>query len=63
MSRTKFNSADGLVEYLDLEKLEEDLFRGQSPQVGWQRVFGGHVIGHGDMVTLYERQPMNELPR
>ena len=45
MSRTKFNSADGLVEYLDLEKLEEDLFRGQSPQVGCQRVFGGHVIG------------------
>ena len=23
----------------------------------------GHVIGQGDMVTLYERQPMNELPR
>jgi phosphatidylethanolamine-binding protein (PEBP) family uncharacterized protein len=21
----------------------------------------GHVIGQGDMVTLYERQPMNEL--
>ncbi len=23
----------------------------------------GHVIGQGDMVTLYERQPMNEPPR
>ena len=23
----------------------------------------GHVIGQGDMVTLYERQPMNEFPR
>ena len=30
---------------LDLEKLEENLFRGRSPQVGWQRVFGGQVIG------------------
>lgn len=45
MSRTKFDSAAGLVEYLDLEMLERDLFRGQSPQIGWQRIFGGQVIG------------------
>jgi acyl-CoA thioesterase-2 len=34
-----------LLEILDLETLELDLFRGRSPQVGWQRVFGGQVIG------------------
>ncbi|MEW5420716.1 acyl-CoA thioesterase II [Amorphus sp. 3PC139-8] len=34
-----------LLGILDLEPLEEDLFRGRSPQVGWQRVFGGQVIG------------------
>lgn len=34
-----------LLSILDLEKLEENLFRGRSPQVGWQRVFGGQVIG------------------
>lgn len=34
-----------LLAVLDLEKLEENLFRGVSPQVGWQRVFGGQVIG------------------
>jgi acyl-CoA thioesterase-2 len=34
-----------LLEVLDLEKLEENLYRGRSPQVGWQRVFGGQVIG------------------
>lgn len=45
MSRMKFDSAAGLVAYLDLEMLEQDLFRGQSPQVGWQRIFGGQVIG------------------
>jgi acyl-CoA thioesterase II len=33
-----------LVRTLDLEKLEENLFRGISPHVGWQRVFGGQVI-------------------
>lgn len=34
-----------LVSLLDLETLEVNLFRGLSPQVGWQRVFGGQVIG------------------
>jgi acyl-CoA thioesterase-2 len=34
-----------LLTILDLEKLEENLFRGQSPNAGWQRVFGGQVIG------------------
>src|SRR6185503_12298448 len=34
-----------LLRTLDLEPLEVNLFRGRSPQVGWQRVFGGQVIG------------------
>ena len=34
-----------LLKILDLEPLEVNLFRGRSPQVGWQRVFGGQVIG------------------
>jgi acyl-CoA thioesterase II len=34
-----------LVEILDLEPLEVNLFRGRSPQSRWQRVFGGQVIG------------------
>ncbi len=34
-----------LLATLDLEPLEQNLFRGNSPQVGWQRVFGGQVIG------------------
>ncbi|MGB7288417.1 MAG: acyl-CoA thioesterase domain-containing protein, partial [Salaquimonas sp.] len=34
-----------LLETLDLERLEINLFRGRSPKVGWQRVFGGQVIG------------------
>jgi acyl-CoA thioesterase-2 len=36
---------DELLSILDLEPLEHNLFRGLSPQVGWQRVFGGQVIG------------------
>lgn len=34
-----------LLDILDLEALEHNLFRGRSPQTGWQRVFGGQVIG------------------
>lgn len=33
-----------LISILDLETLERNLFRGRSPQSGWQRVFGGQVI-------------------
>src|SRR5260221_2615864 len=36
---------EDLLTILDLEQLEVNLFRGRSPQVGWQRVFGGQVIG------------------
>jgi len=36
---------DELLSILDIETLELNLFRGLSPQVGWQRVFGGQVIG------------------
>lgn len=34
-----------LLAILDLEELDLNLFRGSSPQSGWQRVFGGQVIG------------------
>ena len=33
-----------LITTLDLELIEENLYRGTSPDVGWQRVFGGQVI-------------------
>lgn len=33
-----------LLTILDLEEVEHNLYRGMSPQVGWQRVFGGLVI-------------------
>jgi acyl-CoA thioesterase-2 len=34
-----------LLATLDLEQIDENRFQGSSPQVGWQRVFGGQVIG------------------
>ena len=34
-----------MLDILDLEELDLNLFRGRSPQAGWQRVYGGQVIG------------------
>ncbi|HEY5215824.1 MAG TPA: acyl-CoA thioesterase II [Pseudolabrys sp.] len=39
------SAVQDLLNLLDLEELDINLFRGRSPQVGWQRVFGGQVIG------------------
>ena len=39
------SAVQDLLAILDLEVLEQNLFRGRSPQVGGQRVFGGQVIG------------------
>jgi acyl-CoA thioesterase-2 len=36
---------DALVKLLALEKIEENLFRGQSQDLGWGVVFGGQVLG------------------
>ena len=34
-----------LLDLLDLEQIDRDIFRGRSPDEGWQRVYGGQVIG------------------
>lgn len=39
------SAVEDLLDILDLEPLEHNLFRGRSPTHGWQRVFGGQVIG------------------
>jgi acyl-CoA thioesterase-2 len=54
------SAVSDLLSILDLERLEVDLFRGRSPQVGWQRVFGGQVIGQALVAavrTVEGREP------
>lgn len=36
---------DALVKLLSLERIEENLFRGQAEDLGWGRLYGGHVLG------------------
>lgn len=41
-----------LLAILDLERIEENIFRGCSPQVGWQRVFGGLVVAQALVASV-----------
>lgn len=51
---------DSLTSILDLEDLGNNRFQGGSPRIGWQRVFGGQVIGqalYAACKTVEGRQP------
>ena len=39
------DSLDKLLDLLDLEQIEVNIFRGRSPDETMQRVFGGQVAG------------------
>lgn len=41
-----------LVALLDLERIEEILFRGQSGSVGWRRVYGGQVLAQALVAAI-----------
>ncbi len=45
MGDTLASAVEQLTAIFDLEPLEHNLFRGRSPNIGWQRIFGGQVIG------------------
>ena len=49
-----------LIDILDLETIEVNMFRGRSPKTRWQRVFGGQVIGQAMVAscrTVEDRMP------
>ena len=53
-----------LLDILDLEPLEHNLFRGRSPKTGWQRVFGGQVIGQALVAaqrSVEDQRPVHSL--
>ena len=55
---------DKLVDLLDLETLEVNLFRGRTSDEGWRRVYGGQVIGQALVAasrTVEEPRPAHSL--
>src|SRR5215212_6021298 len=51
-----------LLALLNLEQLEVNLFRGRSPQSGWQRVFGGQVIGQALVAACRTVEDVTKRP-
>jgi acyl-CoA thioesterase-2 len=54
-------AVDQLLELLDLESLEADRFRGVSPSVGMQRVFGGQVAGQALVAAGRTVEPQRQV--
>src|ERR1700674_5466043 len=55
---------DRLLELLDLEQIEANIFRGRSPDDHRQRVFGGQVAGQALVAagrTVPEDRPVHSL--
>jgi acyl-CoA thioesterase-2 len=57
MPRQQTTAMEQLIATLTLEPIEVNLFRGVSPDVGWQRVFGGQVIGQAVMAAQRTVEP------
>jgi acyl-CoA thioesterase-2 len=52
---------DELVTLLALEKIEENLFRGQSQDLGWGTVFGGQVLGQALSAAVQTVPPERQV--
>ena len=58
------NPVDQLVDLLDLEQIEVNIFRGRSPEESLQRVFGGQVAGQALIAagrTVAADRPVHSL--
>jgi acyl-CoA thioesterase II len=46
------SAVSDLIAILDLERLDHSRFRGRSPQVGWQRIYGGLVVAQALVAAM-----------
>ncbi len=64
MTDPKLSPVAALIELLDLETIDDDLYRGRTDQPGWKRVFGGQVIAQALVAairTVPEPRPPHSL--
>jgi acyl-CoA thioesterase II len=64
MTEGDAGAAERLVDLLDLEQIEVDIFRGRSPEEHLQRVFGGQVAAQALVAagrTVEDARPVNSL--
>lgn len=51
------DALDAVLQLLELELIEEDIFRGRSPAGRVQRVYGGQVLGHALVAAMKTVEP------
>jgi acyl-CoA thioesterase II len=61
MSEAASSAVSDLIAILDIERLENNRFRGISPQVGWTRIFGGLVVSQA-LVAAMRTAPAGFAP-
>ncbi|CAH0995197.1 Acyl-CoA thioesterase 2 [Emticicia aquatica] len=54
------NTAEELVSLLSLEKIEQNIFRGENYQAPWKRVFGGQVLAQS-LYAAYQTVPEDRI--
>ncbi len=57
------SAVDDLIRLLDLEQIEEDIFRGWTSRARWQRVFGGQVAGQAMVAVGRTVEPDRRVTR
>ncbi len=58
------SSVEDLKKLLDLEKIEENIFRGQNYETPWGRIFGGQVLAqslHAAMETVPKERSLHSM--
>jgi len=56
-TKSRNGAVANLLSILDLETLEDNLFRGRSPQQAWQRVYGGQILGQALVAAVRTVEP------
>ena len=51
------SAGQSILSLLDLEQIEDNLFRGPKAQEGWLRVYGGQVLGQALMAAIKTVEP------
>ena len=52
-----------LLQLLELERIEDNIFRGESRDIGGERVFGGQVLGQALTAASYTRSACGKCIR
>ena len=54
------NKIEDLLQLLELEQIEENIFKGESHKTPWKRVYGGQVLAQA-LTAAYQTVPADRF--